>query len=165
MCKYKYYNYVMAVQTIVMIVLAFWIMHFTFFSIYVHYSDQTEALMLAIISLIDAVLLIVSRVRMDNIKKDSWKMYNIMIAATMIIAYAVIRMLIPDKESFSSISFEIVKSAFNEIAKYHSCSALKLRYVGMLFFVGLMILTMIYSLVSIIGNTLSFSKREEFFAN
>ena len=161
---YKYYDYVMKIQSIIFVIFNIYINQFAFWAVRGYYSVKGSGTTLTVLTIIAVVLLIIFRKQMDNIKKNSWIIYNIVIIFVAIIFFMTIRTVVTSG-IITSIDLECLKGFLKELMTEHTTSVVTLRYVRTLICLGLTSIMFIYCIVSVIMNFVSFSKRRDFFAN
>ena len=161
---YKYYDYVLNIQSIIMIIFAIYINQFALWYLRNHYYTEEIGTTLTIMTIIAVVLLILFRKQMDNIKKDSWILYNLVIVFTIII-YALTIRTIFTSGIIDNVDTDYINRFLNEVMYEGGISEAGLRSVRTLICLDLTHDMFIYCIVSVITNFVSFSKRRDFFAN
>ena len=164
MYDYKYYDYVMKIQSIIVIIFTVYINQFVFWAVRDYYGVKGSGILLTVLTIIAIVLLFIFRKGMDNIKKNSWVSYTIVLIFAAII-YAMTIKTVITSGIITRINVEYIKSVLKELMIMNTASFAGVRYIRTVICLGLTAAMFIYCIVSVIMNCVSFSKRRDFFAD
>lgn len=162
--KNRYYNYVMKVQFVIILIFTLYIIFFSFFRITDYYHDEPVWKVISAILLFTSIMLGICWKLMNDIKKSSWILYEVVLAAIMATYAFFLHNIITlklIKEIDLRKTFAILQGFFRTLRIANP----DLYYIRMFFCIVFTTIMIVYLLVSIITNAITFFKTKDFFAN
>ena len=162
--KNRYYNYVMKVQFVIILIFTLYIMFFSFFRITDYYHDEPVWKVISAILLFTSIMLGICWKLMDDIKKSSWILYEVVLAAIMV-TYAFFLHNIITLKLIKEIDFRKTFAILQGFFRTLRIANPDLYYIRMVFCIVFTTIMIAYLLVSLITNAIIFGKNKDFFAN
>ena len=162
--KNRYYNYVMKVQFVIILIFTLYIIFISFFRITDYYHDEPVWKVISALLLFTSIMLGICWKLMDDIKKSSWILYEVVLAAIMA-TYAFFLHNIITLKLIKEIDFRKTFAILQGFFRTLRIANPDLYYIRMVFCIVFTTIMIAYLLVSIITNAITFFKTKDFFAN
>ena len=162
--KNRYYNYVMKVQFVIILIFTIYIMLFSLFRITDYYHDEPVWKGISATLLFTSIMLGICWKLMDDIKKNSWILYEVVLVAIMA-TYAFFLHNVFTLKLIKEIDFPKTFAILQGLFKTLRIANPDLFYVRMVFCIVFTTIMIVYLLISLITNAIIFWKTKDFFAN
>ncbi len=160
----KYYNYVTKIQIVIISIFTLYMILFSSIRIHDYYHNEPIWYIISAILFAAVILLVICWKLMDNIKENSWVLYNIVLSVISAI-YAIFIYNAITLKLIKEIDYFKILTILKELLKTLSIANPDLYYIRMVFCITFTAIMIIYIIISVIMNTIKMGRDKDFFAN